>query len=204
MARVSQAHLDARREQILDAARLCFSRNGFHRTSMQDIINEAGLSAGAVYRYFPGKADIIRAIATGVLGSVRSLWEEARNQDRLPMPYELLATVWSAKPLADPSVEMAQLIVQVISEALRMEDIGAEYREMITEVLAIITGYIAVYQENGVIDPDVPPEHVARTLLAIGHGFVLQRAILGDVTVDMFRSGIRGLIEGDWKKAAAS
>ncbi|MGW9069182.1 helix-turn-helix domain-containing protein, partial [Streptomyces yangpuensis] len=54
MARVSQAHLDARRRQILDGATRCFTRNGFHATSMQDVLKEVDLSAGAVYRYFSG------------------------------------------------------------------------------------------------------------------------------------------------------
>nr|BFE67761.1 hypothetical protein GCM10020092_010620 [Actinoplanes digitatis] len=53
--RVSEDHLTARREQILAAARLCFLRNGLHNTSMQDLIQEAGLSVGAVYRYFKSK-----------------------------------------------------------------------------------------------------------------------------------------------------
>ena len=37
MPRVSQAHLDARRAQIVDAARRLFARQGFAATSMQDI-----------------------------------------------------------------------------------------------------------------------------------------------------------------------
>ncbi|HEY9407971.1 MAG TPA: helix-turn-helix domain-containing protein, partial [Jiangellaceae bacterium] len=53
MPRVSEAHLAARRDQILQAAWTCFARDGFHATSMQDVFAEAGLSAGAVYRYFP-------------------------------------------------------------------------------------------------------------------------------------------------------
>jgi AcrR family transcriptional regulator len=70
MPRVSQAHLDARRRQILDAARRCFVRNGFHATSMQDVLAEANLSAGAVYRYFRGKDEIIAAIAGEVVAEV--------------------------------------------------------------------------------------------------------------------------------------
>ena len=58
---MSDAHLEARRQQILDAAEACFSRQGFHQTSMQAICSEAGLSPGAVYRYFSSKEDIIAA-----------------------------------------------------------------------------------------------------------------------------------------------
>ena len=58
MPRVTQEHLDARRRQILDAARRRFIKNGFHATSMQDVLTEADLSAGAVYRYFASKSDL--------------------------------------------------------------------------------------------------------------------------------------------------
>src|SRR5271169_133595 len=63
MPKVSQQHRDARREQILAAARRCFLRDGFHATSMQDLFAEAGLSSGAVYSYFASKDDVIVAIA---------------------------------------------------------------------------------------------------------------------------------------------
>jgi AcrR family transcriptional regulator len=56
MPKVTEAHLEARRQQILDAALACFSRRGFHQSTMQDICQEAELSPGAVYRYFRSKA----------------------------------------------------------------------------------------------------------------------------------------------------
>src|ERR1700685_4704206 len=68
--RITQEHLDARRRQILDAARRRFIKNGFHATSMQDVLTEADLSAGAVYRYFRGKEDIIAAIADEALAEL--------------------------------------------------------------------------------------------------------------------------------------
>jgi len=58
MPKVSDEHLANRKQQILDAAANCFARNGFHRTSMQDIVRESGLSAGLIYRYFTGKDDL--------------------------------------------------------------------------------------------------------------------------------------------------
>lgn len=41
MPRVSQQYKDDQRAEILAAARSCFVRNGFHRTSMQDVFTEA-------------------------------------------------------------------------------------------------------------------------------------------------------------------
>ncbi len=57
------AQQDERRAHILDAARTCFSRAGFHRTSMQEICAEAKMSPGGIYRYFASKDAIIEAIA---------------------------------------------------------------------------------------------------------------------------------------------
>jgi TetR/AcrR family transcriptional regulator, repressor for uid operon len=63
MARVADPKLsEQRRQQILAAAKACFQRAGFHKTGMQAICAEAGLSAGAVYRYFGSKDELIAAI----------------------------------------------------------------------------------------------------------------------------------------------
>ena len=48
MPKVTEAHLEARRQQVLDPAFACFARQGFHQTTMDDICREAGLSAGAL------------------------------------------------------------------------------------------------------------------------------------------------------------
>jgi TetR/AcrR family transcriptional regulator, transcriptional repressor of aconitase len=48
MPKVSQAYWDARRAQILDAAIVCFARQGFHRATMDDIVHQSKLSPGAI------------------------------------------------------------------------------------------------------------------------------------------------------------
>ena len=60
---VPESYLKARQEQIINAAVVCFSRKGFHQTTMKDICEEAGLSTGAVYNYFPSKEDIVARCA---------------------------------------------------------------------------------------------------------------------------------------------
>ena len=63
MPKLTAATQAVRRAHILDASEICFARNGFHRTSMQDICREAGVSAGAVYVYFSSKEALIAGIA---------------------------------------------------------------------------------------------------------------------------------------------
>jgi TetR/AcrR family transcriptional regulator, repressor for uid operon len=58
---------DAQRTRILDAFELCIQRSGFHRTTMQDVAKEAGMSAGNLYRYFPSKD----ALVSGMIGRDR-------------------------------------------------------------------------------------------------------------------------------------
>src|SRR3954469_21945833 len=90
MPRVSDDHLERRRQQILDAARRCFVRKGFHRTSMQDVFAESGLSAGAVYRYFKSKNEIIHAIATDKVGGAIVVLEQILKEDPIPPLEEIV------------------------------------------------------------------------------------------------------------------
>ena len=51
-----------RRTRILDGARAAFLRFGYERASIADIASGAGVSRTAVYHYFPGKEDVLRAV----------------------------------------------------------------------------------------------------------------------------------------------
>ena len=57
--KVPEAYLQARRNEIMDAAVKCFMEKGFHNTTMQDIYDATNLSPGAVYNYFSSKEDIV-------------------------------------------------------------------------------------------------------------------------------------------------
>jgi AcrR family transcriptional regulator len=53
---------DRRRRELLEAAVRVFARQGFDQTTMQDVAEELGLAAGALYHYFAGKDDLLAAI----------------------------------------------------------------------------------------------------------------------------------------------
>jgi len=133
VARVTEAHLKARRDQIVDAAWACFARKGYHQTTMQDIATEAGLSAGAIYRYFPGKEALLKAAADRSLEMNRALLEATRSEAAEPLDaLELLGqTMFSS--FNDPMFEMwTRLEVETRPEFLRNEAL----RESIKRQLA--------------------------------------------------------------------
>ncbi|EHK88498.1 TetR/AcrR family transcriptional regulator [Saccharomonospora azurea] len=63
MPRVSQDHLAARRRQILDGARVCFTRYGYEGATVRRLEEETGLSRGAIFHHFRDKDSLFLALA---------------------------------------------------------------------------------------------------------------------------------------------
>jgi AcrR family transcriptional regulator len=51
-----------RRQEIMQAALACFARKGYHKTTMDDIVAESGLSKGTLYWYFKNKDDLFLSL----------------------------------------------------------------------------------------------------------------------------------------------
>ncbi|MGP3923369.1 MULTISPECIES: TetR/AcrR family transcriptional regulator [unclassified Streptomyces] len=200
MARVSQAHLDARRRQILDGAARCFARNGFHATSMQDVLREAGLSAGAVYRYFRSKEELIAAIAEEAFTTIRAAFADAARETPPPLPDVILGRVLrqvyagpAGTPVDDQSA-FPRLILQVWAETLRNEQLAETLHEGYIALRASWVEVVEGYQKAGIVRADVPADHVARTLIGTVQGFIAQRALFGEVGVEVLQDGLRGVM----------
>src|SRR5437763_16309357 len=103
----------------MDAAITCFAREGFHRTTMQDIVRETGLSAGAIYRYFRSKEDIVAAIAEEHHAPEAAVLAEAEAGANVPSALRQLVHA-SLGRLTDPAEQRwRRVTVQVWGEALR-------------------------------------------------------------------------------------
>ncbi|OLF10080.1 TetR family transcriptional regulator [Actinophytocola xinjiangensis] len=63
MPRVSQDHLDARRQQILSGARVCFARYGYEGATVRRLEEATGLSRGAIFHHFRDKESLFLALA---------------------------------------------------------------------------------------------------------------------------------------------
>jgi TetR/AcrR family transcriptional regulator, transcriptional repressor of aconitase len=184
MPKVTAQYRDARRDQILRAARRCFLRDGFHATSMQDLFAEAGLSSGAVYGYFPSKDDVIIAIAEdNVRHVVAMIHEVASGEPGRPIG-TVLADMMTVVRAKDAEEGLAGLAVLAWSEALRNPVLANRFVDLFAQIRADLTEIVSKHQEAGNLPRDVPAESLASLFLCIVPGYILQLATLGSASVD--------------------
>lgn len=189
----------ARRDEILEAAEICVARQGFHQTTIQDVIKQSGLSAGCIYSYFASKEDLIQAI-----GEYRHARDGALLQveDAAPDPLQSLRAIARAF-LGDLQKEQGirprRVALQLWAEALRDEVIREQVTSGIRKPIAVIAKLLRQGQRLGLIDRTVDPRNVARTMVAMFQGFVLQRLwgepFSTNEAMDAFEVFLTGLLD---------
>lgn len=183
MPKVTDEYRAERRAQILEAARRCFVRDGFHATSMDDVCREAGVSSGVVYLYFTGKDDIVAALAArnldGISDAARTLARRHADQGAGPVLAELLAYIRSEHERD----ALAALALLTWSESLRDDALARRLKDAFTDVHGVFT---ALLQQTG-YPSDVGPESAGATasvLVSVLVGYVMQLATLPHGTAD--------------------
>ncbi|WP_327668492.1 MULTISPECIES: helix-turn-helix domain-containing protein [unclassified Streptomyces] len=177
MPKVSQDHLDARRQQIIDAARARFAEHGFARTSMPDLVRASGLSTGAIYRYFKGKDEIVAAIC---------------EQSSRALPAELTAAsihefLEHIRTLARDEGH-ARLVAQIYAEAAvspsLAEIVDLQLEELRTAVVALLPGR----------EP-ARAGRIAEAFVALCQAYSQQLAVRGDVDPAPFTDALVAITE---------
>jgi AcrR family transcriptional regulator len=194
MPRVSDQHLAARRQQIIDAARACFTRNGFHATTMQDVIREAGLSVGAVYRYFKSKEDLIGAIVDEVVAEIAERLKEATTARPLLPVDETIGQVFKVmEPALGPDGTF-RVALQVWSESLYNPVLQDLVSRLYAKLRGLFLEYAQGLDDEGRLPEGVEPESLAVVLLSLVQGYALQRVLTGQPDPQTYLAGVRALL----------
>ncbi len=176
MPKISDARKESRRQQILDAARRCFAREGFHATTTADIARESGVSQGTLYLYFATKDDVILALADDRRESEALVHAMAQSEQDPAEGLALLLEVYG-RSLADPARDEARRVgVQGWAEALRNPTIRAGVTAGMAEVRTELVRLVERGRAAGRFRDDIDPDAVARTLIATFQGLTLQAA----------------------------
>jgi AcrR family transcriptional regulator len=192
MPRLSETTRAQRRQHIITSAWGCFSRDGFHATSMDDIITATGMSSSAVYRYFRSKEEIIRASAEEGVVKVREIFVALLDHDPCPDPAETLTLVVAElhRRADNPDYDMTRLALQTWAETLRDPVLHHRVRQLFVDTLEHIAELAQRWCDNGYLPPDADTKAVAASLLSIMQGLIVMHHVVDDVPVHTLRTGV--------------
>ena len=198
MPKISQAKRETRRQEILEAALRCFSRDGFHGTTTADIVRESGVSQGTLYLYFATKDDIVVALADERHQGEAMINALAQGEQDPIRGLRSLIGLYGEGLTNPRTIDMRRVGVQGWGEALRNERIRKSAVEGLSTVREAIVRLIERGQHTGQIRAEIDPVAVSRTLVATFQGLVLQVAwgeavdlkACGQVVLDMIRGSL--------------
>jgi TetR/AcrR family transcriptional repressor of uid operon len=196
MPKVTDAYLETRRQQILDAAITCFARKGFHQTTMEEIGHEAGLSPGVAYRYFDNKDDIILATVQGSVDRSGRFFEaKADEEDTLSVLEQMIDDSFRRFDESGRDIYY-KVRVQFWAETIRNPKVAEKARLIRQEAQERLAAVIREGQERGQLDPNLDVVAVAVAIMASHDGFVLHWLADPEVDVWQYRNVLMAMVRG--------
>ena len=167
------------RERILSAAAQLFAEYGFTGASMPAIAAQSGITAGAIYRHFASKAELLLEVVKRALEALPFSFERSSDADDATLLPEFAAR------LTDPALTLLrQLSVEVHAAARRDPEVRkllVAYNEM---ALRKIRALLEVEDQAGPCDALWAPEYTARALtvflMGLNHMDTLHPQLVGD------------------------
>jgi AcrR family transcriptional regulator len=181
MPKLKPEETELRRREIIDAARACFLRSGFHQTTTDEICREGAITPGGLYHYFGSKDEIIAAVIEDrTQSTIENLKATADGSGDVRTAVQALANLffqWARDPELD---SVTRLDIEIWGETLRndkLAEITRESRAMRRRWLEWIIGRA---KEEGYYLPEVEAAGLADLIMAIFDGLRLSRLLWRD------------------------
>jgi len=171
--KISPAHEQQRRAQILAAAMTCFARQGYHATSMDDVVRESGLSVGAIYSYFPSKEDLFLALcddrANQTLAYLNDLFRRPgpmadKTREAVDYVFQLLS---------DEMLTLTRINLEFMSVAINSERLKERQERRCESVRQFLRWLLSEAQQQDEVRADVDVEAAAELMMALNEGIFL-------------------------------
>jgi TetR/AcrR family transcriptional regulator, transcriptional repressor of aconitase len=185
---VSQDQLEARRQEILAAARSCFARYGYEGATVRRLEDETGLSRGAIFHHFRDKESLFLAVAEDDAAAMVAT--VARN-GLVQVMRDLLARAASPETTGWLGTQLE------VSRRLRTDPEFVQRWAERSEAIATATRQrLARQRDAGVLRDDVPIDVLAR-FLELAYDGLVRRLAAGrpaddlDPVLDLIESAVR-------------
>ncbi len=162
---------DTRKSQILEAAMNVFSRRGFHEARMDDIVQESGLSKGALYWYFKSKDEVILSILDNLfereLSGLKGLQDQEGAASDLLSEFMQL-TIHELQQMA----RLLPIAYEFYALAFRNHTVREAAKRYLQTYINLLTPLIQRGIDQGAFQP-VNPEETAISVCAMIEGTLL-------------------------------
>ena len=202
MPRISDERRAARREQIVRAALRCGIRSGLDGMTMAEVVEESGLSAGAVYGYFDSKTELIAAVVDSRMDDVVQILTEAVAAPEVPSIADVMRSIIRSleRVAASEDGDLTVMLMLSWAEASKDASIRKLIRPRLRAVLDAWTELARRHQAAGTLDPGVAASDLARVLHSSVPGYLLLRVAGEAPRPQRFAAGWEALTE--WSPTA--
>jgi AcrR family transcriptional regulator len=157
VARPLRADARRNRETILTAAKAVFAKHGAE-AQMDDIARKAKLGVGTLYRHFPTKDALIRALLADRVTQIAAFVEEGLQD---PDPFHgLCHSMWRGAELAARDRGVSQIFAERVAEASEAHRAQTGLREAAAEL-------VGRAQAAGTLRPDFSADDIPAIMCGI-------------------------------------
>ncbi len=161
-------------DRLIEAAGQVFSEEGYEGATVAEIARRAGLTTGAIYSRFDGKADLLlAAIDRHAAPGFELLFREPRFAGQS----EQILSVAGRHLVDVDASEAGELLLEAFVAARRDPKVAELMRNRLEERAGLVAEVVERAQAEGNIDPELDTEALTRFAHAIGLGFLLYRAV---------------------------
>lgn len=192
MARTRNDDLHKRRRmQVLNAAAEGFARKGIHQTTMQEICEASGMSAGALYRYFPTKESIIVAFAEEERAEAAKLVSHLNSSPNIVSAFTQIVPEL-VDGLTDENY--GRLTLEVAAEAARNPAVKAAFDDNETELREQLSTALHRGQAAGDVNPDLDRDTAVFLMIALFDGIAGRAAFSPQIDKRRLALGVDHLL----------
>ncbi len=176
--RVSAEHGEQVRSRILEATQRAMAERGLDDLTIADVVRESGLSVGAIYTWYSGKAELVAAACDeAVERGVADLVRRAAGAETLRERMRLAIEAWF--DWLEQGAE-TRLTVQLWAEAATTPALRETLRRRRERTVAVGSVLLTQGVAEGALPADADVDGLVRGFTALLDGMVVQRIEDGD------------------------
>ena len=161
-------------QQVLSAALRLFVSNGYENATIDTIAAEAGLTKGAVYFYFKGKAALLHALLDDAEQLYADIFAQLKSSGESPIKQLEMFVDWCAETGAE-NQELLVLPILISLQAMGKDaEVAAHLKRMYDRYHDEMARITRDGQGRGLFDNRVAVRERAAVLVALTDGMLLE------------------------------